>query len=76
MLLQEKIEKLAQELDWEIKKLNSFLKKERRRRKRERDTFFTPQDRNLMIQSVVIGGFIERAINHFINRTLDGILGF
>ncbi|MCS7279958.1 MAG: hypothetical protein NZ530_07910 [Thermodesulfobacteriaceae bacterium] len=75
-MLQEKIEKLAQELDWEVKKLNSYLKSERKRRKRERDTFFTPQDRNLMIESVVIGGFIERAINHFIGRTLDGIFGF
>lgn len=75
-MLQKKLEKMSNELELEIKKFNSYLKKERRRRKWERDTFFTSKDRDVMIESVVIGSFIERAIGHFINRTLEGIFRF
>lgn len=75
-MLEKKFEKMAKELEWEVKKLNTYLKSEKKRRRKERDTFFTSQDRNLMIESVVIGGFIERAIGYFINKSLDGIFRF
>ncbi|MCS7149923.1 MAG: hypothetical protein N2Z40_02400 [Caldimicrobium sp.] len=45
-----------------------ILKKHYRARRVERDTFFSSKDRNILIESFVIGGLLEKAAEKIISR--------
>lgn len=62
------IEQLLNVLTKEEEKYMKILKKHYRARRIERDTFFTPKDRNILIESFVIGGLLEKAAERLITR--------
>ena len=64
------IDKLIQELEREKRKHQKYIKMGEKLRKRERDTFFTEKDRNILIESFVIGGILENVITKVVNRVL------
>ena len=64
------IDKLIQELEREKRRQQKYIKMGEKLRKRERDTFFTEKDRNILIESFVIGGILENVITKVVNRVL------
>lgn len=62
------IHQLLTSLSKEEEKYMKILKKHYRARRIERDTFFTPKDRNILIESFVIGGLLEKAAERLITR--------
>ena len=64
------IDKLIQELEREKRRHQKYIKMGEKLRKRERDTFFTEKDRNILIESFVIGGILENVITKVVNRVL------
>ncbi len=64
------IDRLIQELERERQRHVKYLRMGERKRKRERDTFFTEKDRTILIESFVIGGILENVITKTINRLL------
>lgn len=62
------IHQLLSVLSKEEEKYMKILKKHYRARRIERDTFFTPKDRNILIESFVIGGLLEKAAERLIMR--------
>ncbi|QWK20171.1 MAG: hypothetical protein KNN13_02230 [Hydrogenobacter thermophilus] len=63
-----RIENIIERLEREKSYYWRCLKKGERVRKRERDTFLTEKDRNILIESFVIGGLLENFITKALNR--------
>ncbi len=63
-----RIENIIERLEKEKSYYRRYLKKGERVRKRERDTFLTEKDRNILIESFVIGGLLENFITKALNR--------
>lgn len=68
--MKEKIDKILKELELEQERYKRFLKKGERQIIRERDTFLTKKDRNILIESFVIGGLLENILTRIILRVL------
>lgn len=66
--MKQRLDSLMKLLKEEEKKYVKILKRHYKARKRERDTFFTPQDRNVLIESFFIGGLLEKFAERLIAR--------
>lgn len=62
------LEAMLHYLSKEEERYYKILKKHYRARRIERDTFFTPKDRNILIESFVIGGLLEKAAERLISN--------
>lgn len=67
-MLKEYLNNILERLEKEKSFYIRYLKKRDRKRKRERDTFFTERDRNIFIESFVIGGLLEKVILKAVER--------
>ncbi|MCS7199782.1 MAG: hypothetical protein NZ850_05490 [Caldimicrobium sp.] len=63
-----KIDSLLCYLNKEEEKYVKILKKHYKARRVERDTFFSAKDRNILIESFVIGGLLEKAAERLISK--------
>ncbi|RMH00038.1 MAG: hypothetical protein D6699_07965 [Aquificota bacterium] len=68
--MKERLEYLIESIEKEKEYYRRFIRRGEKVRKRERDTFLTEKDRNILIESFVIGGLIENLITKAVNRIL------
>lgn len=66
--MRQRLDSLMKVLKEEEKRYVKILKRHYKARKRERDTFFTPKDRNVLIESFFIGGLLEKFAERLIAR--------
>lgn len=66
--MRQRLDSLMKVLKEEEKRYVKILKRHYKARKRERDTFFTSQDRNVLIEPFFIGGLLEKFAERLIAR--------
>jgi molecular chaperone GrpE (heat shock protein) len=68
--MSKKISELEKQLEEIKSKYSKFLEEKERIRKRQQDVHFTPKDREILIESFVIGGVIENLITKLLSKVL------
>jgi len=62
------LSKIEKELETLKRRYSSFIEERERKRRKMRDVHFSEGDREVLIQSIVIGGLIENMISHFVTK--------
>lgn len=68
--MKERIDIILKDIERDQERYKKFLRKGERQIIRERDTFLTKKDRNILIESFVIGGLLENFLTRALLRVL------
>jgi len=68
--LEKNLENLQMQLNQFQKKYSKYLEEKERIRKRQQDIHFTKKDKEILIESFVIGGVIENLVTRLFSKLL------
>ncbi len=68
--MEKNLENLQMQLNQFQKKYSKYLEEKERIRKRQQDIHFTKKDKEILIESFVIGGVIENLVTRLFSKLL------